>query len=141
MSDDLAEAAAAGGREENDAGDGDDLKKRGDIIVHRRRLGYALGSAGVVGVGGLLWFAFNALHGLARSEKESVIVAGLVAHAAVAIAGVFFCYQLIQAAERMLFPHWWLKRDVEMARLMLGVSDPISAAAKIVDKVSNATKK
>lgn len=130
----MDDATAAGGRDEIDALDAGPIKQHVGIIRNRRWLGYLIG---VGGIGGVLWlvrYSFIALHELAKDKSDQVVIAGLVAHGVVAVAGVFFCYQLIRAAERMLFPHWWLKRP-EVAKVMLGIEDPISAAAKIVEAV------
>lgn len=135
----LADITAAGGR--GPGAEGTDPRQQGDIIQNRRNLGYLIGLLGVAGVVFLIWRSFCEINELTQGRSDKLVIAGLVAHGIVAVAGVFFCYQLIRAGERMLFPHWWLSRDVEVAKVMLGITDPVSQATKILQTVAPTIKK
>lgn len=88
------------------------------------------------------WTALHAGEGLkdireaARDDKLSAAVERTVwisigAHTLVAIAGVFFGYQLIRLAERMFVPRRLLEdvRQLEVVKALVGVDTPVKAAA------------
>jgi hypothetical protein len=113
---------------------------------HRRRhLGYALGGISISGMVALIVFAFWSLHRLIEPPKDVlgerfvwVVVAG---HSVVTVAAAFFAYQMLKAAERLIFPAWWAKSSRKLMAAMLGIKDPLSASAKTVQQLIKLVEK
>lgn len=118
------------------------LQERKDfirIINLRRYIGYVLGVAGMLALLAIGKLSFVSLHDMARPPfsglPTSLVWAIAVGHALITVALVFFCYQLIRAAERLILPYWWIEGSPETARLMLGVTDPVSSAMKLTEQM------
>lgn len=86
---------------------GFDLAERWNIATWRRRSGYALGGATCILLGGLIYYSLHLLHedgsALPKTEVEATYrIAELVAHAAITVAGVWFCFALLRVTERLV---------------------------------------
>lgn len=113
-----------------------------EVSVLRRRAwaGVSLGLLGIMAVEEVARRSLHHLHqpvGDIRSRDVAIVhIAQLIAQALVAMAVVFFAYQLLRAAERLLLPYWLLKRDhVDLLKMMLGVETPVDGATKLVEEV------
>jgi hypothetical protein len=116
-----------------------------DVLKTRRGIGYG---AGMVAAGGLVAlgvFSFSSLHSLVSDPYSklapSYFWAVIVGHALITVALVFFCYQVLRAAERLMLPYWWVEKHPEAARAMLGMMDPVTTATRIVEQVADAASK
>ncbi|NOK34274.1 hypothetical protein HMI49_13815 [Corallococcus exercitus] len=112
-------------------------------VTHRRNLGFFVGGFAIVFVVGLGFWSFYSLHHIFAPIDQvhsTFVIAQLIAHAVITIALVFFCYQLLRAAERMLLPYWWASEKVEVAKVLLGIEDPVSTATKMLNSTSDALK-
>jgi hypothetical protein len=110
------------------------------LLAERRAVGYMLGLFGVAGMCVLLYSSYSHIErvwpvGQALPDNVLTLVLGqLAAYAAVTIAGVFFLYQVLRAAERMVLPGFWATRNVELARVMLGLQDPVRSSTRAVEQ-------
>ncbi|MGZ3457242.1 MAG: hypothetical protein ACXU86_01935 [Archangium sp.] len=115
-----------------------------EIYVHnRRQLGFFVGGFAISSVVVLGVWSFYSLHAIFAPSNQiqlSFVIVRCVAHAIITIALVFFCYQLLRAAERMMLPYWWASEKVEVAKVLLGIEDPVSTATKLLEKASDAVK-
>ncbi|WNG41533.1 hypothetical protein F0U61_53530 [Archangium violaceum] len=115
------------------------------VLTRRRHIGYGVGAAGCLGLGGLGIYSFDSLHSLIRwplsSLPPSLFWALIVGHALITMALVFFCYQLIRAAERLMLPYWWVEKHPEAAKAMLGMMDPVSTFTKATEHVADVVGK
>lgn len=109
-----------------------------EALILRRRAwaGISIGGLGIAFVAVVAWWSLHHLHksvGSIQSRDAAIVhIAQLIAQSAVAVAVVFFAYQLLRAAERLLLPHWLLRRDhVDLLKLMLGVDTPADGAVKV----------
>jgi hypothetical protein len=102
------------------------------ILKWRRRIGYCLA---VFGIGGIIYLAYHVIRNLEaivdKPPTTPLLYIYVGGHAVVTVALVFFAYQLIRAAERLIMPHWW---TVETARTMLGIRDPLSQTTKVAER-------
>lgn len=124
------------------------LNKRKDfekIVLMRRAIGYAIGFAACALIGVLLYTAYGHFREFAKDPFSSLephyfwaIMAG---HTLVTIAFVLFLYQMVKAAERLILPWWWVEQHPETAKLMLGMTDPASTAAKIAGELAESVNK
>lgn len=95
----------------------------------RRSVGYGLGGVAIAGVGAAFWYSLWLLSKEAAPVKdieEKFRLGQLAAHALISVAGIYFGYQLMRVAERLVVPHWW---KPPMVRAMLGVERPLSGMA------------
>lgn len=108
-------------------------QKRNEIYDRRQNLGYAIGVLAILIILGFGVSAVCFFKDLAHPAKDDWVglhftYALIAGHAVVALAMVWFCYQLIRLAERFLFPAWWAEK-AEIARIMLhGVEHPAAMA-------------
>lgn len=108
------------------------------LIDSRRRIGYGVALTAFGLLAGLGAYSFIHLRELAGESYASLptrsfwlLVGG---HAVVTVAFVFLGYQLLRAAERLILPYWWAESNPELARLMLGMGDPLSTAAQTAER-------
>jgi hypothetical protein len=110
----------------------------------RKWLGYGIGTVGILVVGLTAFWAFWEIAKLREPLTELALRAAyakLAAHAVVSVAVVFFGYQLVRAAERMILPHWWIQpHHCELLQLLLGVDTPVRASTKTVEKLTDLVK-
>jgi hypothetical protein len=117
-----------------------------DVLNQRRCVGYAIGIIGILGVSGILVFSVWSIHSMPEPSPGMVWFeyGRLGAHAVLMVAAVWFCYQLLRAAERMLLPYWWVRYNTDVVRMMLGIADPWRSAMKageqLVELSSKATE-
>lgn len=114
------------------------------IAQWRRRTGYALGLAALSGASTIVIESAYYLRDFAPPGTElewKFVLTKLAAHATISVAAVWFCYQMLRAAERMAIPSWWITEHVEGAKLVLGITDPGTAGIEIVEKVASALAK
>ncbi|MGA9525960.1 MAG: hypothetical protein WBV82_31160 [Myxococcaceae bacterium] len=111
------------------------------VLAERRAVGYALGLFGIVGICALLYGSYSHIERVWALTSQDLptnvlklLMAQLAAYAAVTVAGVYFLYQVLRAAERMVLPGFWATRNVELARVMLGLQDPVRASTKAVEQ-------
>jgi hypothetical protein len=109
------------------------------ILKRRRVIGYGLGVLAAAAVGTLGVSSILHLDTMAQESYSKLpfayfgtIVAG---QSLITIALVFFCYQLMRAAERLILPYWWAEKHPETARLVLGMTDPLSAASRLTEQI------
>lgn len=74
-------------------------------------------------------------------DMERLEIARLGAHALISVAGIFGLYQVLRSAERLALPHWLATRNIELAKVLLGISDPAGASLKLAEKVADAVRK
>jgi len=108
------------------------------VAKHRRWAGYVLGLGSMAAIVYLAVRSFAALDQLLKPapvtpEQWRTANILIVAHAVVTVALIFFAYQVLRAAERLALPWWWAERHAETAKIMLGIKDPVSTAAKVLD--------
>ncbi len=110
-------------------------------LAERRAVGYVLGIFGTVGICVLLYSSYSHIERVWPVGSEDIpenvlrlMLAQLAGYAAVTIAAVYFFYQVLRAAERMVLPGFWATRNVELARVMLGLQDPVRASTKAVEQ-------
>lgn len=65
-----------------------------------------------------------------QAERFYYVAIGL--HGLVAITALYFGYQLVRFAERLLLPHWL---EAEKLQLLLGIRDPIRGGSALVSKL------
>lgn len=109
------------------------------ITRRRRSAGYALGTFAIgliLTIGGLSLWGIHEWTAPVDPSHDKFELFRLGAHGVISIALIFFCYQLLRVAERFVLPYWWAEKNADIAKVMLGVEDPLSAAAKLVDRVS-----
>lgn len=122
-------------------GDGPDRKDAEALYAQRLWIGYALGLAallllGVV-LGGSLW-SLHALKAPTSWLEERFLFVQLGVHGAITVAFVWFLYQVLRLAERLVLPYWWVAKEQWPARTMLGIKDPVSTTAKLVAEAAAA---
>ncbi|HZH04964.1 MAG TPA: hypothetical protein VEY30_14360 [Myxococcaceae bacterium] len=120
--------------------DGPELYR--NYVHHRRLLGYGLGGAAIVGVLGLSLYSYCALSGLkvpTNPWEAQLLWIHAGGHAAIAVGLVYFCYQLLRAAERLALPYWWVSENPDVARVLLGIADPLSSLKKLASAVGPVT--
>jgi len=115
------------------------IKDRHDVSAGRRRTGWIVGVFGISSVSIILTIALCQLPKLPAingetsaqladiSKGASIYLASvLAAHAIIAVSGVWFGYQVLRAAERMLVPLEY----VETAKDLLGITSPHDGSAQ-----------
>lgn len=121
----------------------------GQATFLRRRswAGIGVGTAGfaVVVHTGLQAFDRFAHEDLSRlkASRELAWMFGVkvLAEAIVSVALVYFGYQLLKVAERMLLPHWWASKDnIDVARAMLGIDSPVDGVGKAAQSFADTAK-
>jgi hypothetical protein len=108
-----------------------------DVLKWRRSIGYAIGAVAILGVAAMLAFSMWSLHEMAPPDDGQEIYGYVMlgAHAVLMIAAVWFCYQLLRAAERMVLPYWWVRFNTDAVRMMLGITDPWRSALKAGEEI------
>jgi hypothetical protein len=109
------------------------------ILRWRRRLGYLLTALSSTAILGTLWYSGQGLSAIPQPTSHEGLyfeIARLAGHSIVAVATIYFFYQVFRVAERMMLPHWWVGRS--MSKTMLGVSDPLTSLRKAVRLVLRA---
>lgn len=110
-----------------------------DLLKTRRRIGYVLGALSIIS---LVCALRATLIGVMEMQvpapgTETFAYVRMGLHAVVVVAWVWFSYQVLRAAERLIIPYWWLRQNIDAVKVMLGISDPwraaLSAAEKVVD--------
>ena len=136
-------------------------------LIRRKIFALILAMVGAAIVGCTVWksdesiqtilFAFGARNDNAANRSPAIAngsipiaIASLASHAVVSIAAVYFAYQLIRVAERMFLPSRFLsaqsngEHDVELAKVLVGVTEPSRAASAamktMVRELERATK-
>jgi uncharacterized membrane protein YcjF (UPF0283 family) len=112
-------------------------------VQHRRYLGFAVGGFAILFVLSLGVWSLYSLHNLLAPTNDvqlRFVIALFVVHAIITVALVYFCYQLLRAAERMLLPYWWASEKVEVAKVLLGIEDPVSTSTKVLQQASEVVK-
>lgn len=131
--------------------------KAHDELAFRRNAGIGLGASGCIIVLAMLLVSDCSIHetidaftgkGVDPSSPTiakwslTLACASLATHTVVSVAGVYFAYQLIRAAERLLLPSRFMnpqnstKNDVEMARALMGMTEPSRAATNAVKQMA-----
>lgn len=111
-----------------------------EAVRTRRWIGYALG---LIGLGVVIWAAersFATLEGLPVPQDkltERHHWLGVSGHLVLTVALVFFAYQLLRAAERLILPRWWVERNPEGAKIMLGMSDPADSMKRALEAAAD----
>lgn len=114
------------------------------ITTRRRILGYWLGGgaiAGILGAASLSAWSFHRLAAEAERYAPGRFWALAGGHVVLTLGLVFFFYQVLRAAERLALPHWWVERNPELARLMLGIRDPATSASKVTGQAAELVAK
>lgn len=115
-----------------------------EVQSERRRLGHFLGFCGVVLVIAVLWLAGEHLSqenliSLATTRNRDVVYLYLVktlGHAFVSVAAVYFAYQMLKTAERMILPPWLVnKESIELMKTLLGIDSPADGAGKLMGTI------
>jgi hypothetical protein len=133
-----------------------DLKDRAaralEVEQERTKFAYRMGLCGLVILAGLIGLSFYALHSwFAEPSKDfganndarkwayifAFVKAGT--HAGITLAAVWFCYQVVRAAERMALPFHWLSSHPDLARALLGVQDPFRAVFRMMKELQAST--
>lgn len=119
---------------QNTAGDTIQDEIRSEMLV--RRITAAV--VAVVGAGTIIKVMLIAVSGInevlkaeAPGGHEYIRVVAMGAHAVISVAAVWFGYQMLRAAERLMVPRRFLANstDVELLRALLGISAPTTALA------------
>lgn len=110
------------------------------ITKFRRIIGYVLGLAslgGFIFAGCLTYQHLTDLTGNTELQKSlpqfSILVSG---HVAITVALVFFLYQMLKAAERMVVPANWVENNPQLMGAILDIKDPISSVPAILEGVA-----
>lgn len=110
-----------------------------DMDRLRRFIGAAFAVFGIIVVVFTALAAFDSLkteHVPTTANELWFALARMLAHTVVAIAIVYFGYQLIRLGERLNLPSWLVQTDrVEMVRALLGVRTPALEAKKVLEKL------
>jgi hypothetical protein len=107
-------------------------------LKRRHCVGYGVGALALVAAAVLAWHSFCGLSRIAKAWADSkaplpVFYVNAGGHVVITIAVVWFIYQVLRAAERMVLPSHWAN-DVEMARTLLGIASPHQESLKILEK-------
>lgn len=109
------------------------------ITKRRRTVGYLLGISSVAGFIFLAGLTYNHLAALAETKEIERVFAQFcvlaAAHVAVTLGFVFFLYQLLKAAERMVIPANWVENSPQLLGAILGIKDPISALPEVSEGI------
>lgn len=113
-------------------------------VDQRKTFGMVIGGVGmfiILAAGGLalnhLWS--EKIDKNATRSALWIFSVKLGAEAVVAVALVYFGYQLLRAGERMLMPHWWVTAgQIDVLRAMLGIDSPVDGAVKGISKLTDA---
>lgn len=110
-----------------------EFKKRYDHQHARLTLGLWLGGGAIAGILLVAGFTFCHIDSIdAKSDPTNafafkVMIVKFGAHATVALALIYFFYQMLRLAERLSLPFWWFENNIEIARTLLGIRDPMRA--------------
>jgi hypothetical protein len=120
-----------------------EVKERLDLLNDRRWIGYVLGALSIASIVYALCSTMKAVGALPEpaAGKEVFAYVRMGTHAVVVVAWVWFSYQMLRAAERMILPYWWLRQNLDSVKLMLGISDPWRAALKASEEILEVTAK
>lgn len=108
-------------------------------LRQRSNRGYGLGLFAIAGAVGLAVYSFCSLRDMAEGFKGEtprleVFYVNAAAHVVITVAVVWFIYQLLRAAERMVLPRH-LQNDAELARTLLGINSPQREIARTVQQL------
>lgn len=109
---------------------------------HRLWTGRVLGAVGAVIV---LWIGHAALVRIAAESTAAksrydvwMFAIKVLAEASVSIAMIFFGYQLLRVAERMMVPPSMMTRDnIDTLRALIGVETPVDGASRAVRSLTD----
>lgn len=139
----VAEIADQGGGSRPPAPGMPDLSSADDVQQTRITTGYVYSALGILLFLFVIEHVFSELHQLHVPPDSATPVyvhpfayVKFGAHAAVIAVLVWFSYQLLRAGERLMLPWWWASTNIEVARAMLGISDPFRAAARMSIKMA-----
>jgi hypothetical protein len=107
-----------------------------DVTAFRRGIGYLLGLIALVVAAVFFFWSIEHLQemtGPAVQQHERFALAKLVAHSVITVAFVYFIYQVLRLAERLVIPHWW---DTEYTKVMLGIRDPVGGTLRFARKLA-----
>lgn len=125
-------------------GGGSSTPGASEMLGRRRLIGYGVGVIGFGIVATMAMIAFDQLSHedismLARlgqgGNKAAVYLFAIkmTGEAIVSIALVFFAYQTLKTAERMVLPPWWVtKENIELLKAMLGIDSPVDGAGRVL---------
>lgn len=111
-------------------------------LKSRATRGYILGLAGIAAAVGLAIYSFCSLHKMAEiyrgnesgSVRLEVFYVSAAGHVVITVTLVWFIYQLLRAAERMVLPRHF-STDPEVARTLLGISSPQREITKMMNQL------
>lgn len=135
---DQPEPRPEGDREPKDAGKVIEAQQE----AHRLRsgIGYVLGALGIVLIGVVGIGAFCRLSEMTNPSTEIELrfeMVRMAAHAVVAVALVYFGYQLVRLGERLNLPPSLINSgQVDMVRAILGTRTPASEVSKQLEALS-----
>lgn len=95
--------------------------------VGRVWTGRGIGGLSLLFLGG--WLVYS-LHALDQAElpttplAERVFYIRLAVHAVITLGGIYFLYQVLRAAERLLLPPGVVEKNPQAAALLLGIKSP-----------------
>ena len=122
---------------ERDAQASGETVDRWKVGQFRRVSGYVLGVLTSVAAGTFFVWSLIALDAL-KDPPEALrwfSLAKIVGHAVITFAALYFCYQLLRVAERLILPHWWLKDHRRLVVTMLGANDPIIGLSQLMKQL------
>lgn len=118
--------------------------EREHTVSQRRRIGYSLGAISLLGFGCLTRSVFGHLENLPKLETPEQFYVYVVAHAVVTAALVWFLYQLLKAAERMLLPVHYIDQvlfnDPALLRALIGVQDTTAGLKEVAKLLGSPPK-
>jgi hypothetical protein len=113
------------------------------IGTARRKAGYWLGALTIGVIGKLGWWSLDELHAMKVPDtwiQEKFAFAVIAGHAVITVALIYFLYQVLRIAERLVLPYWWVDKDPSPVRTMLGVRDPVSTMMKMTRDIATAVR-
>ncbi len=115
----------------------------------RRWVGYVLGLIGFGCVLGPAYLALKSINQIdvaalaAPNHRQTVALLAVKVggEALISIALVYFGYQMLKAAERMVLPHWWAtKENLPVVRTMLGIDSPVDGAGRALKEAGESVQ-
>lgn len=120
-----------------------DLQTAETVQKDRINIGRGYAAAGGAIILLTLWHVLGELHSIQLPPDTDKVVhlhplayLKFGGHAVVVGLFVWFGYQLMRAGERLMLPWWWASTNIEIARAMLGMSDPIRSAVRMTSKMA-----
>lgn len=108
-----------------------------EIALPRRRFGYVLLVVSILIIVITVIASLQCVDGLRPLHKHpsTFDYIKLSVHGVITVVFMFFCYGLLQAAERMAIPSEWV-RTTDDLRLLLGVKPPTSLVVEDLKTIS-----